>query len=269
MSTSAALKKWQVTIETGINRHLAFKMNFILQILGPTLVFYFIKFQLWKAIFASHPTGTIGGYDLAMILNYQSFMLVVGLIGQCFTNANLAEEIRLGKISTYLIYPFKFWQHHFAVFLAFQTIQLLIAAATIAGLAGLGIITITSLATLVGGIAYCLVVAVCWFTVQFLLGIFGFWLEETWVLRVMFITLASFLSGGVIPLDLYPAWLQDSLVYTPFPYLTYVPVKILMGQYDGSVAMALGVIAVWTAVFALLAGYVWRKGVRLYTAAGM
>lgn len=267
--SAAELQKWRVTIETGINRHMAFKMNFILQILGPTLVFYFIKFQLWKAIFASHPTGTIGGYDLAAMLNYQSLMLIVGLVGQCYTNANLAEEIRLGKISTYLIYPFKFWQHHFGVFLAFQTIQLVIAAATILALTAFGIITIGSLASFAGGIGYCLVVAVCWFTVQFLLGIFSFWLEETWVLRVMFITLASFLSGGIIPLDLYPAWLQDVLVYTPFPYLTYVPVKILMGQYEGSMAFALAVIAVWTGILALLAGYVWQKGVRLYTAAGM
>lgn len=266
---SIAVNKWQATIATGVKRHLAFKTNFILQILGPTLVFYFIKFQLWEAIYASHPTGTIGAYDLKAMLNYQSLLLVVALIGQGFSNTNLAEEIRLGKISTYLIYPFSFWKHHFGVFLAFEGIQLVIAAITITALTALGVITIGSLAAFAGGITYCLAVAVCWFTVQFLLGIFGFWLEETWVLRVMFITVGNFFSGSVIPLDLYPPWLQEALVYSPFPYLSYVPVKILMGQYDGSVAFALGVVAVWTAIFAVLAGYVWRKGVRLYTAAGM
>lgn len=265
----AELSKWLVTIEIGLNRNLAFKTNFLMQIIGPTLVFYFIKFQLWQAIFADHPTGMIGSYDLATMLNYQSLMLIVALVGQGYTNANLAEEIRMGKISTYLIYPFSFWKHHFGVFLAFEGIQLAIATITIALLIGLGIITVPSLAALAAGLGYCLVVAICWYAVQFLLGIFGFWLDETWVLRAIFLTVGNFLSGAIIPLDLYPAWLQQILVYSPFPYLTYVPVKVLMGQYDGSLLFALGMVVIWTGIFAGLAHLVWRKGVRLYTAAGM
>lgn len=267
--TKQELHKWLVTIEAGLNLHLAFKMNFLLQIIGPSLVFYFIKFQLWQAIFASHPTGTIGNYDLETMLSYQSLMLIVALVAQGYNSANLSEEIRLGKISTYLIYPFSFLKHHIAVFLSFEIIQLAIAAVTISLLVGLKIVPLPGLGDLLMGTGYCLAVALCWFTVQYLMGIFGFWLEETWVLRVMFITVGNFLSGAIIPLDLYPLWLQEALVYLPFPYLTYVPVKIMMGQYEGSLAFALLMILVWTGLFLGLSQYVWRKGVRLYTAAGM
>lgn len=263
------LKKWWVTIETGLDRHLAYKLNFLLQIIGPALVFYFIKFQLWQTIYAGHPTGVIGGYDLTTMLSYQSYILVVMLISQGFTSANLSEEIRLGKISTYLVYPFAFWKHHLCVFLAFELIQLAVAAATLTGLHSLSVIDLAASGQLLIGIVYCIAVALCWFTIQFLLGIFGFWLEETWVLRVLLVTIGNFLSGAIIPLDLYPSWLQGALTYLPFPYLTYVPVKIMMGQYEGSIAFALGIIAVWTAIAAILARWVWSRGVKLYTAAGM
>lgn len=266
------LLKWRTTIETGLGRHLAFKMNFALQIIGPALVFYFIKFQLWQAIFDSHPTGHIGPYDLQTMLDYQSFMLIVTLIAQGYSSTNLSEEIRLGKISTYLIYPFSFWKHHFCVFAAFEFIQLVIATITIGILSYSGIIdiaTVADLSHIAIGMVYGIAVAMCWFSIQFLLGIFGFWLEETWVLRVLFITVGNFLSGAIIPLDLYPEWLQSSLTYTPFPYLTYVPVKILMGQYEGSVGFAFAIVGFWTVVTTLAGRFVWQRGVRLYTAAGM
>ena len=41
-------------------------------------------------------------------------------------------------------------------------------------------------------------VGVFWFQIQFFLALSAFWLEETWVLRVIFLIVAQFLSGAVI-----------------------------------------------------------------------
>ena len=119
------------------------------------------------------------------------------------------------------------------------------------------------------GTLYCCCIALFWFQINFLIGILAFWLEETWVLRVMFVLMTQFFSGAMIPLELFPAWLRDSLHYLPFPYLTWVPVKLFMGTYSGSVSQAFALILLWAGLALLTSALVWRQGIRAYTGAGI
>lgn len=72
-----------------------------------------------------------------------------------------------------------------------------------------------------------------------------------------------------MPLEVYPEYLQKLLMWTPFPYLTYAPVKIFMGEYRGDIWQGAGILSFWLGVAVLLSLAVWRRGLRLYTAAGM
>jgi ABC-2 type transport system permease protein len=47
----AELKKWLATIRISWSRQLAYKLNFLLLVIGPTLVFFFVKYNLWRSIF--------------------------------------------------------------------------------------------------------------------------------------------------------------------------------------------------------------------------
>jgi ABC-2 type transport system permease protein len=230
------LSKWMATVRISWSKHLAYKLNFVLLVIGPTLVFFFVKFSLWKAIFSLEGVTTLQGYDLRRMLNYQAWTLLVGLLAQGYNSMNLAEDIRLGRISAYLVYPFGFWPFQTASFLAFQGLQLLVSAVTL---------------------------------LLLVVGLAAFWLEETWVLRVMFVTIAQFLSGAMMPLEVFPVWLESILQWSPFPYLTYVPAKMFMGEYSGSFAVAALILGLWLAVVSLGVNWVWRRGLRLYTAAGM
>ena len=78
----------------------------------------------------------------------------------------------------------------------------------------------------------------------------------------------TFLSGAVIPLDLFPEALRAVLAYSPFPYMVYYPVKVAMGQLSLEPQVFL-ILTAWTLVFAALNVLVWRRGLRLYTGAGM
>ena len=42
---------------------------------------------------------------------------------------------------------------------------------------------------------------------QYIIGILAFWLDETWVMRVLVGLIAQFLSGSILPLEFYPSWL--------------------------------------------------------------
>lgn len=262
------LQKWRTTILVGFSKLLVYKLNFILQIIGPVVIFYFIKYNLWTKIYQSHPEE-IKGYSLEEMLSYQSWMVIVIMVAQGYNSMSLSEEIRLGKISTYLIYPFSFWKHQTALFISFEVIQLVISFATLVFLFALGVIENISISSLLIGYLYCIVVSLFWFVTSFSIGLMAFWLDETWVLRVMFLLICQFLSGSVLPIDLYPDALLNILEWSPFPYLTYVPVKIFMGEYEHSTLFAVGILIFWTIIVSLIGRTIWNKGIKLYTAAGM
>jgi ABC-2 type transport system permease protein len=272
MSTAAIgieYRKWWATIQVSWSNRMAYKLNFVLLVIAPTLVFFFIKYNLWNAVFDSATTDRIQGFDRHGMLAYQSWVLIVGFLAQGHNSMALSEDIRLGRISSYLIYPFDFWRFHAAEFVAFQCIQSLVASVSIASLTWSGFISWPGIDVISMGILFSWLVSILWFICQFTLGLLSFWLEESWTLRVMFVTVAQFLSGAIIPLEIFPSWLRDATRLLPFADMTYTPCQIFMGQFDGSIMQAIGRVLIWQLLLSALAATVWKRGIRMYTGAGM
>ncbi|MBT9544014.1 MAG: ABC-2 family transporter protein [Candidatus Sericytochromatia bacterium] len=264
----AEYQKWTATIKIAWSKQLAYKLNFILLVIGPVLVFFFIRYNLWSAIYKIEGITTLQGYNFEQMLAYQVWVMIVGFLGLGYNGMNLAEDIRLGRISAYLIYPFGFWQFHACGFLAFESIQFLVSALTLGAVAAMHWVQLSPL-PLIQGLVFCFCVALFWFQINFMIGILAFWLEETWVLRVMMVTLTQFFSGALIPLELFPDWLRQILNFLPFPYLTWVPVKVFMGQYTGDLTQAFGLILLWAGLAFACSSLLWQRGLKAYTAAGM
>ncbi|MCJ8346287.1 ABC-2 family transporter protein [bacterium] len=265
---SSTISKWSQTVKISWSNLLAYRLNFLLLILGPAFVFFFIKYNLWHSIYQGSQNTIISGYNLNQMIHYQFFTLITALIAQSSNGMNLSTDIRLGRISAFLIYPFNFWQYHCAHFIAFQMLQLVIGAFSILIFWYLGLINQLTPLNCFYGFSFCIMVGILWFSIQYFIGLMAFWLDETWILRVSFLSIANFLSGAIIPLEMYPKWLLTILWYTPFPYLTFVPVKIFQGAFD-QLFLAYGILILWTVFFSFLSLFTWRKGLKLYTAAGM
>ncbi|WP_127714003.1 ABC-2 family transporter protein [Halobacteriovorax sp. HLS] len=260
--------KWIQTMKISWSQLTAYRLNFFLQVIGPSIVFFFIKYNLWSSIYAGDQEQLISGYNFKQMITYHSWNLIVSLIAGGYASHNLAEDIRLGRISSYLIYPFNFWEFHTASFLSFQLLQTFISFVTIGMIALIGIIELPSFSFLFQGYVFCFIVSLMWFTLQYLTGILSFWLEETWILRVILQITAAFLSGAILPLELYPKWFVDILNYTPFPYLSYYPIKVFTGEFSLFSSAPLVIIG-WMAIFILINKFIWNRGMKLYTAAGM
>lgn len=268
----AELGKWWATFRVSWTQYLAYKLNFLLLIIGPVVVFFFIRYNLWKSIYTLEGITTLQGYDFPTMLTYQVWVMIIGFLGQGYNGRNLAEDIRLGRISAYLIYPFSFWRFHAGNFLAFQGIQILVSVVTLVAVVFQGWVPLNSAGAaldILSGFLYTLCVGFFWFQMSYIIGIMAFWLEETWVIRVMMVTLSQFFSGALLPLEIFPEVLQRALSYLPFPYLTHVPVKLFMGAYDGSLLTAYGMLGFWTLVLLWVGRLLWQKGIGNYTAAGI
>lgn len=261
-----ALKWWQ-TIKISMVNQTTYRLNFVLQIIGPSLVFFFVKYNLWSSIYSHESVKEINGFDLEQMISYHVWALIVSLISQGHGSWNLSEDIRMGRISNYLIYPFDFWEFHSASFIGFQIIQFFISIITIFIFTTFNLIDF-SILNLSIGMIYCFYISIFWFLLQYLTGLLAFWLEETWILRVILQIITVFLSGAIIPLDLYPNWIREILVYTPFPYLTYYSIKIFQGElhllWQSSI-----VILAWSIVIFIICQQLWKRGMKHYTGAGM
>ena len=264
----SVLWKWTATMRICFSDYVTYRLNFFLEFLGPALIFYFVKYNVWNAIYQSNGSDSLNGYTFQEMIVYQSWILAVVLLSQTYRGVALALDIRHGRISSFLLYPFHLWQYHASRCLSFFMLQSIIVVFTFLFLILCGIVPVPSLVMCVKGYLLTFFVAAFWFSYVYIAGLLAFWFEETWVFRVAMMLLTDFFSGSLIPLDFFPMWARDVLTYTPFPYLAYFPVQVLMGRvsdvFEG--VLALGI---WTAVGAAVAYLVWSKGLKLYTAAGM
>ena len=98
----------------------------------------------------------------------------------------------------------------------------------------------------------------------------AFWADNVWSLNVMLRFTSELLGGMMLPLSLFPQWAQDVLVWTPFPYLFYVPVMTLLGRgRAGGVAAGRGRLGGLDRVERFVSLAVWRRGTLAYTGVGI
>ncbi len=105
------------------------------------------------------------------------------------------------------------------------------------------------------------------FLIQYTFALLSFWVERAGALEQMWFLLYLFFSGIIAPLELYPEPLRSIIQWTPFPYLIYLPAKVLMGDLSG-VAQGTLVMCVWFAGFFVLNRFLWKRGLRRYSGMG-
>jgi ABC-2 type transport system permease protein len=75
--------------------------------------------------------------------------------------------------------------------------------------------------------------------------------------------LTGLLGGELIPLSLFPPWLERLVEALPFAAIFSTPLSIYVGTIGpADYARALGIQVLWIAVFAGIAAIVWRAGAR-------
>jgi len=105
------------------------------------------------------------------------------------------------------------------------------------------------------------------YVVQYAFAMLSFWTERAHAIEQLWFLPYMFLSGMVAPLELYPQVLQDVLPYTPFPYLIWFPVRVLLGD-PVNLTLGFTVMMFWTVFFYAIYRVLWRVGLRRYSAMG-
>ena len=76
-------------------------------------------------------------------------------------------------------------------------------------------------------------------------------------------------SGQFVPLTLMPKIIQDIAQYLPFQLFMYYPIQLILGKLSTEQIIQGYVMAfIWLGISMLLFNWVWRNGVKRYSAVG-
>ena len=254
----------------GIQNTVVYRWNFLVRACV-SLVPLVITWFLWGAAFGK--AQTVGGYTYGLMMAYYFTLVIL----DTFTSPTeddfqIAEDIREGRINQVLLKPLNYFLYRFFLFLAGRFVYALVAVLPLAILLcyfrrlfvgiPLGETLLPAAFAFFGS-------AVLQFSIAFLTGLAAFWFLEVGSIVFMLYSLEFLAGGHVFPLDLLPEPWRTLALATPFGYEYFFPAAVLVGRISGP-ALWHGFLwqGMWVAVFLGLSAFVWKLGLRRYTAVG-
>jgi len=238
---------------------------YLTAVLIPPLAIFF----LWRTVLGE--VDALGAYDLGTMITY--YVVVQFFIAHTPFSAwvEIGESIRDGSLTLWLVRP----ANHYGLYLGrllgswvpfwllglggtagvaallhryfqFQTDPVLIGAAVLMWLGGV----------------------ILGFTWGYMLNLVAFWTERATGMVVLAEQAASFLAGGVIPLDLLP--LQELWLFLPFRFAGWLPTQIYLGRVSRSeLPLEFLKLLIWLMAFCVLVQWLWRRGLRRFAGVGV
>ena len=224
----------------------------------------FIFTQLWRATGQVEKTG----FSLAQLIWYLAF--TEAIMTSSDTGAGEVDrEVRSGDLAYRLLRPLSYPLHHFGAALGERLLRfsLNLIVGVLVALAVVGPLGIGPLALLLSLTAALAAFVADW-TWGMTISLCSFWIEDTFGIHLLYRRALMILGGMLIPLDAYPAWLQNLARALPFQYIVYAPARLFVRpepRYWLEVVGALGALA--SAGCAILV-VVYHLGLRRVSAQG-
>ncbi|MFX1251938.1 MAG: ABC transporter permease [Promethearchaeota archaeon] len=245
-----------------------YSKNFLFSLISyPAQVFMF--FFLWSAILSATPLSGITAEDL--LAYYLLAFLIERLTGNRRVTDNLEEEIVTGKMVIYFVRPIPIYSNHLSEYFSQLTINTILMAPI--ALVLLELLTpakvLLTVPTLLFFTLIIFLSGLCQFLLFFIIGLLAFWLERVWGIRTGFYWINSFLSGRLIPLYLFPPFLNDVVQFLPFRFFTYEPIMILLSPINTSIFQDLVFLGFWLGLLTVLAWFLLNKGSQKFVGYGV
>lgn len=255
----------------GLKNSMEYRTNFLLSLISvifPVTIQYF----LWTAVFKASSQNVVYGYNYHQMIAYTISSAVIAKFTAGGFEWEVADDVKNGGLSKFIVRPIGYIRYRISCFLGTKSIQALIMLIMISVIY---IIMIEGFNfKLTTGRIFVFLLALFMslilnFMIVFSISMFSFWIYEIWGLFVIFNLLNSVVCGGVFPLDIFGKNILRLFDYLPFKYVIYYPVNILTGKTDISFAGHIILLQLfWICVMLLIVNFLWKMGMKKYTAAG-
>ena len=107
------------------------------------------------------------------------------------------------------------------------------------------------------------------FFISYAMAMLAFWLLEISTFIFILFAFEYLASGHLFPLDILPPMIRQILYLTPFPYQMYFPISIYLGKAAGvELWRGLAIQFLWVIATYAFARFMWRRGIKRYSAFG-
>lgn len=264
------MKKFWTLASVTLQSALYYRSAVMINLLSPA-VQLIGQFLLWMALYAQQDGSSIQGYAQADMMTHYLLVFCISSLLTWSSENTLSREIRNGSIVTRRTRPVSFLTQSLAAMagnMVFQAgINLLVTAAAFGLFPRFFVLPsarnlLPFAISLILGLMVRMMLVHCFSLLCFYttghLGI-------TWTRNA----LSDFFSGALLPLAMFPEWLQRFSYCTPFPLTLQVPIALLLDRpLPFSFAQFLLLQLLWIGVFYLIHKAMYRHVSRNTTIAG-
>jgi ABC-2 type transport system permease protein len=228
------------------------------------LVVMYVFIELWRVTYAQggDASGLVAGFSLTQMIWYlvATETIIMSMIP---IHRHIENEIKNGDVAIRLNKPYSFLGWHAAVFLGEGALKALVLAG-MGGVAAFWAVGFPSFqASQVPALLLSFVLtAMLNFLWGAMIGLLAFWTEDVTGFYFVFDRLKWLMGGFLMPITLFPGWMQDFVAWSPFPLMIYEPARMAIDfswakWFDVS-SRQLGLLV----LLSLMAWGMYRAGVR-------
>jgi ABC-2 type transport system permease protein len=259
--------QWRLAaLKNGFQDATAYRIEFLFEILGSAFVPAAIQWVLWYALFKVGGATQIAGMGYQDMVHYTLVSLLFSQVRGGDHDFELAEMIRSGQLSNYLLRPVGVVEFVYIrgvaprLFIAAFCLVLGIIFGMFIGLSPLRMVASMFLA-LIGNIIHYQIGAVI-ATTSFL------W-EEAYSMLMVKNMIVNLLSGELIPLNMFPPSMQWIWKSTPFYLYVFGPTQYALGRWtDAEFVQQLGIACIWMLGAWVMIKITWGLGMKRYLSLG-
>lgn len=269
MSVWEVIRLLRRMVGIGVAGSLAYRGDFVFYMLSTIIGPIISLFALRAALAAGAELPVNSSY----ITTYFVLMSLVTMLSNAWLAVFVADRIRDGKLNVWLARPGSFLYELAANNIEEKVVKLVVLLPMIAVFGWIvrdSLMIDISLWRWGAMLLSTLMAALIFFWLDVAMGSLGFWLEDISGLEWGRALLTGLVTGQLVPLALFPSWSQEFMQVQPFRYTISFPLEIIVANLSGQdVLMGLAVQMGYTVLFTVVALWIWRRGLRSYSAVGV
>ena len=235
-----------------------------------TNVFFgLIRASVLVALFGQQ--SEVSGYTVTSIITYTGLSQALIAYLMLFGWYDLMDGVHTGEISTQLLKPLSLFRYWLAHDLGRAIAHLFLRGVSIMLIYEL-MFDLTYPKDLGQWLALLVSLFFAWWLSmvwRFLVNLAAFWSPNAQGFGRLLFFAANFFSGFMMPLGLFPDWLQTLCYLTPFPYMINVVIEIYLNIITGSeLVFLLALQLIWILGLSLISQFILTMGIRKLAIAG-
>lgn len=254
--------------KTSLASMLQYRAALVIWLIGHILE-PLISLVVWSAVSRSSG-GSVGGFSAADFAAYFLVLMLVNHATYTWVMFTYEYQVRQGTLSSVLLRPLHPIHSDIADNVSSKLVtlpgMLFVAAILMVVFRPAFHFVPWAMAAFLPALFLAFIVR---FLVEWTLALAAFWTTRVSAVNQVYFVAALFLSGQIAPLSLLPFPVRVASAILPFRWTVAFPVELFLGRLTPVQALTgMAAQSAWLILSLVLLRFVWRAGVRVYSAVG-